>query len=966
MSAAAILGTEQLIEAFAHLAEAGQIEAGAREAAGAAKAADAARDAARTAALGKASGDASKAVSTLGTTVMNTNSTMNKYSSSVSGAADALGGLAMMLKGPLMAIGVPLALLAKAISISTDLVLKQNDALIKAFTDMGDFGGSVGLTTGKLLEMTLKAGYFSGNIDIITKNAGRLNTNLRGLGDTLQEGLATFTGMISLTQDQRDQYMRLGWSQEKVTGAQTDFVKTMVTSSMSLAKTPEALRIQSLKYIDAMIELQTLTGMNSDQLRQGQEAAAGHLAWQTANAKIARKIDAERAVAADETGKYDEDRKKLAAKNVASMEAEQNTRLMATSELGRLLGANSKEFGSMLLSLANDGKLLTDYTATTGNIIMRATMRVLKGYDNIGNIADAGKRQEAVISKLFETVRLMMPEGAGEIFAGNLQLMQNAVVQNQRLSFEEAATRNRNLIALQMSGKSEDDARVKALTKMNAVELAAHQAMDAFANMLSGPVTNAFTMLMEGMQSFGYTMGKLVKSLWFPGADKAGQDIMDMFSTEESLNAKIQKVNAEIAEIKKPTTSSLMGMHATQGFNGMAADKIRIEKLEEEKARLESSKKRKNPNAQSHETAVEQARYNDIEARGRAAITEFREKNGMNKKGFAERTDQEALEINKKMAELQEKNTKLLQGQYDILKAQLDQDKKVAEEAKLTADRALLSQADERKKTEQNILSLNPPIPGPLPGTGKFVVGENAGSGAITPLENTFLQALGSSGFSGKVTAMDDSATFKGHQGENDPHKRGAVDLAITDEMWAANGVAKPTLEDIKKGKNALSDAQKRVIDQFEADMKKVAEANGYRIVLNEWYKLSEGGTGGHLHTEPIRRPMTQEEATKTMPAPSPGVIMSQTPQTPVAPVVAPTATSPVTTVPWPPTPPPSQAQKPSGTGAATPDEKKVQNAAAPISDKAVMAMLSTLEKIHDTVQATNDLQREIYQQSMA
>ena len=210
-----------------------------------------------------------QALGSFSTSLLSTQAGMSKYNSAISGA----GNAALDIGKNFGVAGLAIGGFVKLLSMGAELVLKQNDAMIKAYDTLSEFGMTAKLTTTDILKIGSASGYTSHNLEIFTKNAVKVSTELAALTGSASTGTEAFGKLTKITQEQRNQYNRLGQSQEKVTQLQTDWVKITVQSGQSLSKNTDQMQKSSLRYIDSMNELAALTGINVEQQQESQRIA---------------------------------------------------------------------------------------------------------------------------------------------------------------------------------------------------------------------------------------------------------------------------------------------------------------------------------------------------------------------------------------------------------------------------------------------------------------------------------------------------------------------------------------------------------------------------------------------------------------------------------------------------------------------------------------------------------------------
>ena len=261
-------------------------------------------------AAAKAGNAAVQSLGSFSKSLLSTESGMSKYNAGLS----TVGNAAFDIGKQFGLLGFAIGGLTKLFTAGMEAVNKQNDAMLKAYDTLGELGTASGLTTRGILDLATKAGYSSHNLETFTKNVAGLGEDLLALGTTSAAGVEAFTKLISVTQKQRNEYNRLGISQEELSKRQADFIKTTVGAGISLSKSPELLMRQSLKYVDILNEMAALTGMNRDKLQEQLDMANNNLNYQTHMYELGKKEQTlrEEALAAEKAGNIELRNLKLA------------------------------------------------------------------------------------------------------------------------------------------------------------------------------------------------------------------------------------------------------------------------------------------------------------------------------------------------------------------------------------------------------------------------------------------------------------------------------------------------------------------------------------------------------------------------------------------------------------------------------------------------------------------------------
>lgn len=205
----------------------------------------------------------------VGVAAMSTETGMTKYSAGLQKAGDAIGEFV----GHFGILGKATEYLIKGFTMAADAVMKQNDAIFKSYDELGKFGVTLGTSTEDVLQLGIKAGYSSKNLESLYKSAKSLDSGLVALGGSTSGGVKAFAEIANVGEEARNNFRALGYSQEEVTEIQADYVKKLAQTGGTLAKTPRQLSEESQKYITNLTALAELTGKSVKEQQKAQEVA---------------------------------------------------------------------------------------------------------------------------------------------------------------------------------------------------------------------------------------------------------------------------------------------------------------------------------------------------------------------------------------------------------------------------------------------------------------------------------------------------------------------------------------------------------------------------------------------------------------------------------------------------------------------------------------------------------------------
>lgn len=305
--------------------------------------------------------------------------TMAKYSSGLEQLGSAVGKVTETM-GP---YGKAFSIFTQGLTKVIGLQAEQADALLKANDKIAQFGTAGTFTTKELQDMANKAGVTSKNMDVLVKPIQSLGPALINLGGTTGQGVKAFADLAKITNAQREQYQRMGISQEQLMQNQADYIQLQRTSGRVIsmeAKDRDALRKASLEYTDNLLQLSAISGQDVETLKKKQQAAASEAELQIKNMMLSDKAAKLRAAGDEEGAKKIEKelqmREKLLAAAVSTGDEQTKQAVVARLATGTwteqskqlaIMGVNMEKFekrmregedvsGDFLNSLSDAGK----------------------------------------------------------------------------------------------------------------------------------------------------------------------------------------------------------------------------------------------------------------------------------------------------------------------------------------------------------------------------------------------------------------------------------------------------------------------------------------------------------------------------------------------------------------------------------------------------------------------------------
>ena len=238
------------------------------------------------------------------TTILSFGSAIRDVSAGYSKYSDGITGLTKQVGSLLGEFGFLGKVAGGAITALGSIaapILEYNDALLKGYDELSKFGAGAGLSAEQIMKLGHDANLSSKTLGILTNNAKEMNRSLIAMSGSFTAGVESFSKFIGLTDDQLKQYRNLGFSQEELAESMTKYAAMQAKVGNAMVQTPMQLQKASLAYIDNLLTLAELTGVDVAKM---QEAQAQALADENFNAYIFKKqLERDRSTDAAEKAK---------------------------------------------------------------------------------------------------------------------------------------------------------------------------------------------------------------------------------------------------------------------------------------------------------------------------------------------------------------------------------------------------------------------------------------------------------------------------------------------------------------------------------------------------------------------------------------------------------------------------------------------------------------------------------------
>lgn len=244
-----------------------------------------------------------------------------KYNQALGSAGDAALEFGKSL-GPL---GAVLGGIAKAGTMAASAMMKQADDVLKATDNLSKMGTAGAFSAKQVREFGTGLGLASDQLDKFVKPLQSLGYSLTNLGGTAAEGVIEFQSLASELQKHRQEYQRLGISQDELIQSTADFVNLQTMQGRQITeqmKRDGSLRAAAREYTDNLLELSALTGKDIDSIKKKNELALGEIETAIQNNLLDQEINRLRAAGRENEAKQLERERDARDKLLKRVEAE--------------------------------------------------------------------------------------------------------------------------------------------------------------------------------------------------------------------------------------------------------------------------------------------------------------------------------------------------------------------------------------------------------------------------------------------------------------------------------------------------------------------------------------------------------------------------------------------------------------------------------------------------------------------
>lgn len=227
----------------------------------------------------------------LGSAVMDSTQSFQKYN----GTIGMLGDAAASLGKEFGVLGHVIGGVIKASTMLLQYQLEQKDNLLKFSDDISKLGAVNAFSTAQILEMANKVGLTSKELDKVMKPIQNLGSAFKSIGQGAADSTKKFVEMTAITEEAtRNEFRRLGYNDEQRIAAQAQYIEQMAATGVSLRgmeKSSTSLQKSSLDYVKNLTVLSEITGKTVEEQQKSQQMATANFEYQLYVQNTRRKIE---------------------------------------------------------------------------------------------------------------------------------------------------------------------------------------------------------------------------------------------------------------------------------------------------------------------------------------------------------------------------------------------------------------------------------------------------------------------------------------------------------------------------------------------------------------------------------------------------------------------------------------------------------------------------------------------------
>lgn len=441
-----------------------------------------------------------------GSAVYKSDRTLTKYTSSIDRMTDGIAGLATNI--PIF--GGVLGGLIKVVGSLTSSTLKYDQAYLDSYDQLSQFGFAGTDVADSLHELTEGTGYTRDAVAKLTKITTGLGDNLVGLGKTAGEGAKSFFKIAEVGADTRDEFRRLGISQEELTKHQAEYIKMQGRLGNLQNKGTDTLKDESIKYTKSLVKLSALTGKSVDQIENSKNERLKDYAYNSYLREVESKQSADAAARIDD----------------------------GVEKVGAVFGDSTAKAFMEILSTGNA-------QGPEAVALMRQSGGAIKDWSQ--QFKDGKMTAEELQQKLAEaTTNTEKSLGGAARANSDLAAAFNLSVQTTAGSAKTRNEKVEGLVDKQIAEATVPKEGDLKATQGKAVEtqIALGTAYDTLTELLSGPVNSAFRGLLKGLDLLteGFTRVLTNLGAFSPEVPYMFKDMAQLKELETSKKKKLAEL----------------------------------------------------------------------------------------------------------------------------------------------------------------------------------------------------------------------------------------------------------------------------------------------------------------------------------------------------------------------------------------------------------------------------------------
>jgi LAS superfamily LD-carboxypeptidase LdcB len=462
------------------------------------------------------------------------NKSSAKYGQGIETMAGAAGKLVTLIPG----IGQLGKVIGGVIGIFGQLAsasLKQNDALMKTYQDLGKFGANSSSSYREMLDNLQRAGFNSENAEQFVGALKKVGPELALFGSATGLGAKRLTEVFTRSLGDTEQKLaRFGYTTEEMFDYTSSYIAQQSVIGTARLKTDKQLNLESNEYMKTLAELSILTGAQRDELDKNRRANENDLRYQWTLRKL-------------EMSDREEDRER--AKSI-------RFQVDAYNALG------AKNFSEGLKSIvANNGQVVDD---------IAADLQFAVGPQGIGMMVDATQQASFGAGKMADLLNKLSPLGKQSLtsmentFAAgndNLRGVMDGMGTFRVMIAGESADSKKVFEQLRSIEQEQDNDRISQNTRRIQNERKLNNTMENATFSIGNKVVSAMTGLSNITTVVSSAFAKLAKAMTFGAVDytkefqTAGEVMTDAVPDLE----KYKKVTKEIANLEEQKKKAVEG-----------------------------------------------------------------------------------------------------------------------------------------------------------------------------------------------------------------------------------------------------------------------------------------------------------------------------------------------------------------------------------------------------------------------